>query len=153
MKRCNAIDPNVRMDHQTLRMPWCGCWLWTGDVGSDGYGRMVIDKRMRPAHRLSWERHRGRITNGLWVLHRCDVKLCINPDHLFLGTAIDNNADCMAKGRNQRRERHWAAKLNSQSVAIIRQRLSDGEMPSRLAREFGISAASVTDVKTGRTWR
>jgi hypothetical protein len=81
--------------------PNSGCLLWTGRYGRHGYGTYGggrIGER-RQAHRVVWEDVNGPIPDGLFVLHRCDVRGCVNPDHLFLGTAKDNTRDMMAKGR------------------------------------------------------
>ena len=75
-----------------------GCWLWAKAVNTNGYGYKWHKGKLHHAHRVSWELNRGPIPDGLFVLHRCDVKLCVNPEHLFLGTQTDNMRDAMAKG-------------------------------------------------------
>jgi hypothetical protein len=75
-----------------------GCWEWTACT-RNGYGRLGLNGGVADAHRLSWEMHYGQIPNGLCVLHHCDNRLCVRPDHLFLGTRGDNIADMDAKGR------------------------------------------------------
>ena len=79
-----------------------GCWEWTGDKNKGRYGSIYCseEKRNLRAHRMSYEMHKGPITDGLWVLHRCDNPPCVNPDHLFLGTARDNIMDAIKKGRH-----------------------------------------------------
>lgn len=75
------------------------CWLWRGSKHS-GYGVINVPGRGRPrAHRLSYEMAIGPIPDGLLVCHTCDIRECVRPEHLFLGTAKDNTADCIAKGR------------------------------------------------------
>jgi hypothetical protein len=78
-----------------------GCWEWLRAVRTDGYGT-VKDRRdiTVGAHRVSWQEHKGEIPEGLHVLHKCDNKLCVNPDHLFLGTHKDNMKDMIGKGRS-----------------------------------------------------
>jgi hypothetical protein len=82
-----------------------GCWLWTASLGSTGYGQICVrdekgQYRQTKAHRVSWILTNGPIPGGLQVLHKCDNPPCVNPDHLFLGTAIDNMRDMAAKGRH-----------------------------------------------------
>lgn len=85
--------------------PLSGCWLWTGMLTTSGYGGYTDNGKVRVASRLSWELHEGPIPPGLCVLHRCDVRPCVNPAHLFLGTKGDNNRDCAAKGRYPEQQR------------------------------------------------
>ena len=86
------------------------CWLWLGGISSTGYGSIKRSGGARiTAHRASWELHRGPVPDGLWVLHRCDVRRCVNPAHLFLGTRLDNIRDMDAKGRRSVGFRHGLA--------------------------------------------
>lgn len=82
------------------------CYEWTGAVSSSGYGgvSVLVDgaRATRLPHRVSWELHSGPIPRGLLVCHRCDVPLCVRPDHLFLGTDKENVADALSKGRRPR---------------------------------------------------
>lgn len=75
------------------------CWEWIGARRRDGYGRIRVGNFFEAAHRFSWELVYGDIPSDLCVLHRCDVRFCVNPDHLFLGTNRDNIDDMVKKGR------------------------------------------------------
>src|SRR6266852_45024 len=96
-----------RFEALFVEEPNSGCWLWIGSQKANGKGRLYygIFTRATPnwekvfAHRASYELYIGPIPDGLFVCHRCDVTLCVNPDHLFLGTPLDNVLDCFAKGR------------------------------------------------------
>ena len=99
-----------------------GCWIWSGYIENNGYGRIQIDgKRYRP-HRLMYILVHGEIPLGHGVLHRCDTPLCVNPDHLFTGTQQDNVNDMLSKGRrcDSRGEGNGCSKLTDEIVRHIR---------------------------------
>lgn len=76
-----------------------GCWTWQGSRNESGYGVLLVRGRKLVAHRVSWEVIFGPVPDGMLVLHRCDNPPCVRPDHLFIGTHMDNIQDCIAKGR------------------------------------------------------
>ena len=93
-----------------------GCWNWTASVRDNGYGQMQTHKKVERAHRVSWEIHRGEIPDGMFVLHRCDNRLCVNPDHLYLGTHADNMRDITERGRSSKGIFHYKRRLACYSV-------------------------------------
>lgn len=92
---------SVRFERKWTPEPNTGCWLWLGGTQKAGYGFFKYAGEVT-AHRSAWRLYRGDIPYGLHVLHRCDVRQCVNPEHLFLGTQSDNMKDMAAKGRAQR---------------------------------------------------
>ncbi len=91
-----------RFHRMTSPEPTSGCWLWLGTMAKGGYGGFRLSgESMITAHRASYKLHRGPIADGLHVCHSCDVKCCVNPAHLFLGTNDDNVRDKMQKGRHK----------------------------------------------------
>lgn len=97
----------------------------------------------------------GPIPSGMDACHRCDVRACINPQHLFLGTRAENLADMRRKGRanDARGERHSKAKLTEQDVRQIRAALSGGESTTLLAEKYGVTKMSIQDIKQNRHWK
>lgn len=138
------------------------CWLWTaGHFGNSGYGSFSVrtpqGTKSTRAHRYSYEMAHGPIPEGMHVLHRCDTPLCVRPDHLFLGTPLENTRDKVAKGRMRRGdfkgEANGHAKLTESDVRLIRTRAAAGESQSALAREFRVTPQSVCDIVKLRRWK
>ena len=130
-----------------------GCWLWTGATRGTGYGAIKVASKDTNASRVAWLLTRGPIFDGLHVLHRCDNPLCVRPDHLFLGTPLDNMRDASAKGRLARGEANPRSKLTGPQVARLKAKLNAGEPRPHLAVEFGVSVETIHAIATGRSWR
>ena len=134
--------------------PAGGCWLWRGVVRSDGYGLVTFGGTQQRAHRVAWTLFRGEIGSGLVVCHKCDVRACVNPEHLFLGTIKDNVRDMTKKGRSPRGESHGSSRLTEEQVSRIKTMLLEGRMyMSEIAREFGVAHATISCIARGTTWR
>lgn len=126
------------------------CWIWTASTRKGGYGNFQSESG-NGAHRFSWFITYGPIPIGDWVLHKCDRPLCVNPRHLFLGSAQDNVEDRTSKGRSCRGENHPIGKLTEPQVREIRRRLGN-ESQSSLAREFGVSQPAIAAIQYRRAW-
>lgn len=130
------------------------CWLWKGLVRADGYGAVRFEGREQGAHRAAWKLFRGTIAPGEVVCHKCDVRACVNPEHLFLGTAADNAQDMNRKGRSPRGEKHGSAKLTAEQVQRIKTMLAEDRLyMSEIALEFGVSQTTIRAIKEGKTWK
>lgn len=143
--------------------PNSGCWLWTGPCTTAGYGMVTVGgngRGVRPAgkryyaHQYSWILHNGEIPEGKYILHKCDVRACVNPDHLFLGTQKDNIRDMDAKGRRVNAPRfcegHTQAKLTNDQALAIRESKERG---IDLASMYGVSPNAISRIRLGRNWK
>jgi DNA-binding transcriptional regulator YiaG len=128
--------------------PKTGCWEWSAGKFADGYGAIWTSGTVRRAHRVSYEIHCGSIPDGLHVLHRCDNPICINPEHLFLGTNADNAADKTAKGRQAREARLPQTKLSDDDVRTIR--ASSGATQNELAERYGVDQSLISHIRRNK---
>jgi lysozyme family protein len=134
--------------------PNTGCWLWKGYIDGDGYGHYSLPGgKSRSAHRVSWMLFKGEIPDGLLVCHKCDIRNCVNPDHLFLGTPAENQADMKRKGRSGVGEKNPCAKLKLSQVQEIKLLLKQGKPVADIAKKFALSKQGIKSIKYGYTWR
>ena len=127
------------------------CWEWVG-AQVRGYGTITISRTCYKVHRLSWMIYNGPIPSGLCVCHHCDNKLCVNTDHLFLGTIADNNADKTMKGRAAKGEQIATAKLFDRDIPIIRE-LSKEYSAELIAEVFKVSCGTIYRILRGESYR
>lgn len=150
-----------------------GCWIARGYVLNSGYVQLGRDGRYWRAHRLAWTQVHGAIPAGMNVCHRCDVRACVNPDHLFLGTTADNVADKYAKQRGANRYKRGLGrkppyvhrgpargavnsqtKLTEQAVRDIRALYAAGGISQQaIADRFGIHQTIVSDIVRREIWK
>jgi hypothetical protein len=137
--------------------PNTGCWIWIGRTNYNGYGMCGRQKDSfeQLAHRHSFFLHNGKFDRINWVLHKCDNPFCVNPDHLYLGNAQQNNIDRDTRGRQKtkRGTEHKLAKLNESQVLEIRKLHNPKVYPTRkLALMYGVSQRKIMHILHRQSW-
>lgn len=127
------------------------CWIWQGGRFGCGYGALSHGGIQMASHRASYLIFKGDFESSLFVCHHCDVPLCCNPDHLFVGSAKDNSRDMFSKGRNAdlRGELNAMAQLSSEQARAI---AFDTRSNSVVANESGVTASNISCIRNGHTW-
>jgi hypothetical protein len=158
IRRIN-IDPN-------------GCWLWGGHVSKqNGYGAFYQNGTRHYVHRFAFQLSKGVVPSGLDVCHECDVRHCVNPNHLYAATRSENIRDMMRKNRagwqkdpekykqfgrrvgSLKGEMNSSSKLNRMDVDVIKYLLEKGCFYTDISKLFGVETASISDIAHGRTWK
>lgn len=141
-----------------------GCWVWKATMDRHDYGKLLVGsrkdgtRRIRRAHRISYEIVRGEIPEGLQVLHKCDNPPCVRPSHLVLGTHKDNMSDMYAKNRRDHKkigrpgELHHNCKITSEIALEIRRLCADGKSQQEVGELFGLSQTHVGRIVRGERW-
>lgn len=132
------------------------CWIWTAAQDQRGYGRFRDEElALTGAHQFSFKIKNGRPAEG-WVLHKCDTPACVNPDHLFEGTPLDNVKDMDAKGRrrhgDRKGEKHGHSKLTNEDISEIKKLRQEGLLLREIADQFSVTIQSIWAVLNGKTW-
>lgn len=144
-----------RFEAKYIPEPMSGCWIWVGRTEATGYGTINFGKKRIKAHRLSYLLYKGDIGN-LCVLHKCDNRLCVNPNHLFLGTREDNNKDRNNKGREGDRSgiKNGRAKINLAMASAIREVYQKGLLSGpELAKRCGLHSSSIYRIIKNISWK
>ena len=144
------------LENQCTKNPETGCLLWDLSLSPLGYGQTSLKGKPLRAHRLVYHLTNPEdfpLESKLQVCHHCDNPSCVNPDHLFAGTSLDNNRDKKRKGRQHKPkgEKHGCAKLNEKQVLEIREK-SKTKSRTELAKAYGISIWTVYDINSRRSW-
>lgn len=148
-----AKDPTENFYSKIMVDPNSGCWLWTAALDVGGYGVFGIGQKLARAHRFAWEMISGPIPSGLCALHKCDIRACCNPDHIFIGTRQDNSTDMVLKGRHRpvfiKGEDSASARLNTEQVLAIR---ADRRSAEKLSPVYGVCPSTIRAVRRRETW-
>ena len=144
------ISLSEKIEKHTIRIPESGCWVWMSTIHENGYGRVCAGKKPFYAHRVSYEQKYGPIPSGMMALHHCDVRCCVNPDHIFVGTQQNNMTDKVRKNRQAKGISHGNAKLTEDQVREIK---SSSETSIKLAAKFDYSASMIRAIKNGNLWK
>jgi hypothetical protein len=165
----NKLSPAERL-WRRVKVTDTGCWEYQGYILKDGYPSFNLDGKTRHAHRVAWIVTHGPISSpNLVVCHKCDNKLCVNPDHLFLSSQAGNMADKVSKGRQNKGDNHpsrlhpearprgeavTTAKLTEQQVRDIRERYASGGINQyQLADEYGVTQVLISRIIRRKVWR
>jgi plasmid maintenance system antidote protein VapI len=150
----NCITPELFWSKVAISTP-DECWIWQGRK-PEGYGRIFLDGKTYPAHRIAYELTNGPIPEGLLIRHKCDNPPCCNPAHLLPGTLLDNVMDRVERGRTRwfTGENVYCAKLTDENVAYIREQYQLRQMSQpALARKFGVTVAAISSVVRNKSWK
>ena len=141
-----------RFEEKVELIPFSTCHWWIASV-SRRYGQIRRNGKAVPAHRAAYELYIGPIRQGMYVLHTCDHRLCVNPDHLFLGTAQDNMDDMILKGRDKKAHgsKHYSTKLTDKDILKIRS--LSGVSQKEIGRMFEVTQASISLIINNKNWK
>jgi hypothetical protein len=123
------------------------CWIWIGAKKRNGYGKFSMQgKKWLIASRASYEIFKGKIAEGMFICHLCDIPSCVNPEHLWAGTHVENTMDMVDKGRQ-------SSKLSPLDVLKIRRLWEQGFSNASLCEKFGITSGAVSSIIHRRIWK
>lgn len=129
-----------------------GHWMWTGAVSTKGYGAAWLNGGVATAQRQFYRMFHGEIPAGLLVRHKCDIRLCVNPDCLELGTEKENSGDMVIRGRSPHGERNGRTNLTEADIRDVFELSSAGVEQAVIAERFGIRQGTVSRILNGKRW-
>jgi len=149
------IPASIRFSSKYVKTE--SCWIWTGAKKPTGYGNFWMNEKYLGAHCAAYLLFKGEIPDGMYVCHKCDNPECVNPDHLFVALPIDNTTDMKNKGRArgiiQGSEYHPGRKISHEIAIKIRIRRNSGELLRVIAKDYGVSEATICYVSQGKIWK
>ena len=150
--RPRYLTEREAFEYYAMPEPNSGCTLWCGNVNSYGYGRFFWQHKQRTAHRVAWLLAGREIPEGMSVCHKCDNRVCVNVNHLFVGFPSANNADMVSKGRNRCGvgERNGSATLSEKDVRNIR---SASAINRLIAEHYGVSESLISMIRNRKIWK
>lgn len=152
---CKHSDPKYRLMKKVVKQE-NGCWNWTGGINkTSGYGYIGAFGRHMGPHQLSYLLHKGAIPDGCWVLHTCvGNRICVNPDHLYLGSAKDNVGDMIRQGRFRvaKGSESGRSKLTEEQVRFILS-MKDVMKQRELSAKFNVSQGAISYIWSRKNWK
>lgn len=148
-----------RFDEKWMEVPETGCWIWLGSKTQSGkkqYGNFSLKGSSMRAHRASWIIYNGNIPDGMQILHSCDIGICVNPEHLRLGTHQENMQEMVARGRHNNAskgllgEAHWNTRLSDKQIMEMKRLRAEGAKLREIAEQFDCSEAYASRVIRGK---
>ena len=134
--------------------PDTGCWVWQRSLSTPGYGKLhQSNGKQHGAHRFAWELFQGEIPEDKYVLHKCNVKACVNPDHLELGTQSKNIRDAVRDGLTRLGDDSHSSVLKEDQVKLIRMAVESGVPQKVCADVYGVSPMTINAIVHKRTWK
>lgn len=140
--RGKTVQTEERFETKYMPVTESGCWLWTDRMDKYGYGLFYMNSRKYGSHRVSWEIHNGPIPEGKQINHKCHVRCCVNPHHLYVGTQAENMLDKMERGLA-------AVKLKASDILEIR----NSTLPTKeLAIKYDVSTGTIYKIISRAIW-
>jgi len=146
------LENRIKSFYEKIKVDKNGCWLWLG-ANNQKYGIIRIRKTNMGAHRFSYEYIKKESIGDKFVCHKCDNPICVNPDHLFLGTHKDNMKDAVAKKRMAFGEKVHGNRLKEKEIREIQRLIKIGLSQSQIAKIFDIEQTNISHINLNRNWK